>query len=244
MGSAKMALVAACCACALGTAAQASHTIPVLTVCETLRDLDSYTGREVIIVGRSGLTFEGAFMDEQCESDGRILIDGHRWLSMIEQIDSAHENVRQPLMLPADETRLRSKLTQVSGYADRTDTDWGDWVAVYGRIESPIRLEQNHPKSRRGRGYGGNGYGANGTVPARIREISSKTLIPGRSFVAPKRHPPQPHDLPEPPDLPIPFAIPDSPPGWLFLPTYRIHFALTLPSARLTLSLRTARCAL
>ena len=79
-------------------------------------------------------------MDEQCEPDGRILIRGRRWLSMIEQVNSTGDSVVQPLVFPADETSLWTKLTQVSGYAEPTGENW---VAVYGRIESPIQLTQH-----------------------------------------------------------------------------------------------------
>jgi len=34
---------------------------PVLTVCEALRDLKLYNGKDVVIVGRSAWTFEGTF---------------------------------------------------------------------------------------------------------------------------------------------------------------------------------------
>ena len=48
------------------------------------RDIGLYAGKDVVIVGYSGWTFEGRFMHEKCESDDRITIQGRKWLSMIE----------------------------------------------------------------------------------------------------------------------------------------------------------------
>ena len=214
MVNARLALLAACWTYAGGACAQESRAVPVLTVCEILRNLKVYSGKTVVIVARSGWTFEGTFMDEQCEPDGRILIRGHRWLSMIEQVYSTRDNVVQPLVFPADETLLWTKLTQVSGYTEPTGENW---VAVYGRIESPIRLKQHRPRGWNAPSYAGNGYGANGTVPARIREISSKTLIQGHGFFAAPKQLRSLLDLPEPPLLSIPF-VPTPPPVWLSPP--------------------------
>ena len=55
----------------------------MLTVCEALHELAEHNGKNVIVVGRSFYTFEGTFMNEECEVDGRTTIQGKRWLSMI-----------------------------------------------------------------------------------------------------------------------------------------------------------------
>jgi len=212
MVSARLALFAACWTCARGANAQGSRPIPVLTVCETLRNLNVYSGKTVVIVARSGWTFEGTFMNERCEPDGRIVIRGHRWLSMLE-VYSTRDDVVQPMKFPVDENSLWTKLAQVSGYTETTDEHW---VAVYGRIESPIRLKQ---KGRNARGYAGNGYGANGTVPARILGISSKTLIEGHGGGLKQPRPVV--DLPEPPLLSIPFVVSTPPPVWLSPPVFQ-----------------------
>ena len=211
MVGARLALLAACWTYAGGAYAQESRAVLVVSVCETLRNLKVYNGKTVVIVARSGWTFEGTFMDEQCGPDGRILIRGRRWLSMIEQVNSTRDNVLQPLVFPADETSLWTKLTQVSGYAEPTGENW---VAVYGRIESPIQLTQH--LLRGARSYVGNGYGANGTVPARICVISSKNLIQGHGFFSAPKHLRPLLDLSEPPL--IPFVVPASLPVWLFPP--------------------------
>jgi hypothetical protein len=55
----------------------------VPTICEALGNLDRYRGKDVVIVGRYGFAFESPFMGGKCAADGRTLIQGHRWLSMI-----------------------------------------------------------------------------------------------------------------------------------------------------------------
>lgn len=54
----------------------AAQDIPVLTVCEALHELPEHNGKNVIVVGRSFYTFEGTFMNEECEVDGRTTIQG------------------------------------------------------------------------------------------------------------------------------------------------------------------------
>lgn len=171
--------------------AQERIAVPILSVCEALRSLDVYRGRSVVVVGHSGFTFEGTFMDEPCESDKQILIQRRRWVSMIEiGTTQPSKFVEVPeAELPVAPVLLWRKLSEVSGYvppsgqavpsaALNDDSIWGNWDAVYGRIESPVRLKQK----RRGSGYSGNGYGSNGTVPAIIRATRVKTLIRGRGL--------------------------------------------------------------
>jgi hypothetical protein len=214
--------------------ARASPVIPVLSVCETLRSFKLYRGRTVVIVARSEMTFEGSFMDERCETDARILIQGHRWLSMIE-LFSDSDTATQSGAFPVDETLLRAKMTEVKSHADPVQQDQrlaaatvgvqaGDsrdtWVAVYGQIECPARLKPHIPPS--GAHYhniAGNGYGSNGSVPARITAIRLVTLVQGQDpleFIAP-RAPTQreqpPLELSEPPRLSMPLAVPALPPG-------------------------------
>src|ERR1019366_6710591 len=43
-----------------------SVEVPVLTVCEALSDLERYTGKSVIVVGRTTSTDEGSWLDESC----------------------------------------------------------------------------------------------------------------------------------------------------------------------------------
>ncbi len=128
-----------------------------------------------------------AFMSEKCEADDRILIQGHRWLSMI--AFGPTEKRTEPLKaFPVDEAILREKLSQVNSYhatvqgSDPPDLSvnvisLSGWDAVYGRLDSPARLKPHVPPSgSHSRNTPGNGYGANGTVPVRIFVINSKPL--------------------------------------------------------------------
>ncbi len=194
----------AVCVAVAGAYAQESHVVPVVTLCEALQHLDEYRGQAVIVIASSGFTFEGGVMNEPCEPDGRVLIHGRRWLSMIayhyETNGSAHTGT-----IPADEAVLWEKAKQLHDYAawvvpgdspvKVNASQLGSLVAVYGRLESPVHLRPQRP----GRASG-NGYGANGTVPARILAMDSMTLVRGREMFVPKAR--TSHDLPEPPPLP------------------------------------------
>jgi hypothetical protein len=166
----------------------------VLTVCEALRDIGLYAGRDVVIVGVSNWAFEGSFMHEKCEPDDRIAILGHRWLSAIE-LGRADPQASATESFPVDESVLREKLTHVRDYnsAERRGGQpqgsevqgqlrlslSGVWVAAYGRLESPSKLKEPvPPTASNSRNTPGNGYGANGSVPARLRVIESRSIPP------------------------------------------------------------------
>ena len=149
----------------------AAQDIPVLTVCEALHELPEHNGKNVIVVGRSFFTFEGTFVNEECEVDGRTTVQGNRWLSMIafgsresserQRIEWNAEALKQKLKQVQKTTQLRSP--QVSPVIER-------WVAVYGRLEAPQTLRP--PSGSGARFRAGNGYGAGGSVPARLHAIS------------------------------------------------------------------------
>ena len=150
---------------------------PVLTVCEALRDLKLYNGKEVVIVGRSAMTFEGTFLSEDCEPDGRTIVQGKRWLSAIclsaEDQQSSRQNtfrfdeelLRQKLVAMQRTTHLISEqksIPQSNPFADR-------WMAIFGQLVSPMRLLPHRPPSgSQTKNVPGNGYGANGSVPAKL----------------------------------------------------------------------------
>jgi hypothetical protein len=175
--------------CVPATLAQETTIPKVLTVCEALRDLNLYTGKVVVIVGHSGFTFDGTFMHEKCDPDDRILIQGHRWLSMIAV--GAEKPAEQNKTFPVDEGILREKLSQLNEYlSDAQESKPNDrgttitmsmsaWVAVYGTLQSPTRLKPHKPPSAsNSHNTPGNGYGANGSVPAMILVVSSKAVPP------------------------------------------------------------------
>src|SRR5450755_4313167 len=89
-----------------------AESTPVLTVCEALRDLKLYNGKDVMIVGRSAWTFEGTFLSEHCEPDGRTMVQGNRWLSAIYVSGEDQQSRTQP-SVHFDEELLRQKLVEV-----------------------------------------------------------------------------------------------------------------------------------
>jgi hypothetical protein len=180
--------------------APGSPAPPVLTVCEALRDIGLYAGKDVVIVGYSGWTFEGSFIHEKCEPDNRIVIQGHRWLSMMELSRTAPPaKATEPF--PVEESVLRIKLSHLSDYksaelkASQEQPELrgairlslsGAWVAAYGRIQSPSKLEEPVPPAPSNpRNIPGNGYGANGSVPARLLVIKSISVPPLASGLVP-----------------------------------------------------------
>jgi hypothetical protein len=140
---------------------------PVLSVCEVLQRLSACRGKVVVVVARAGWTFEGTFAHERCAPDDHIFIQGHRWLSMLQVRGPDHKG-----QMPVEDAILRAKLQHLRTLAE-ADGDYGAWVAMYGRIESPPRLKPHRPPvGWKGRNRPGNGYGANGSVPARITVLA------------------------------------------------------------------------
>jgi hypothetical protein len=148
---------------------EASVAPPVLTVCDALRNLSGLNGKYVILVGRSFVTFEGGFMNENCESDGQATVEGERWLSMI-ALGRALDRPGNAVEIEWPTSALEKKLAQVQRTTQvRPNSSMERWTAVYGQLEIPRPLRQKPLPGQRS--YTGNGYGANGTVPARIHVV-------------------------------------------------------------------------
>ncbi len=139
----------------------------MLTVCEALHNLAEYNGKDVVIVGISGYTFEGNFMDEGCGPDGRTLIQEHWWLSMI------YLREGRPANVSFDKDLVRRKLEDLMRQAGTSNQPTGPfapkWVALYGRLVSPVKLRPFSPSlNPKMKSISGNGFGANGSVPAEL----------------------------------------------------------------------------
>lgn len=149
----------------------AAQQIPVLTVCEALHELPKHNGKLIIVVGRSFFSFEGSFMNEECEPDGRTTVQGRKWLSMIA---FGPRDSREPIDVRWDPDVLTEKLRQVQQttrlQSPNSSPSIERWTAVYGRLEAPQELRTPSSSGRRYRA--GNGYGANGTVPAQLHTIT------------------------------------------------------------------------
>ena len=60
-------------------------------------------------MGRSFWTFEGSFINEECEPDGAVNVNGKRWLSMI----FFQNGIGGERPFQWDEHALRTKLEQI-----------------------------------------------------------------------------------------------------------------------------------
>jgi hypothetical protein len=107
------------CIIATNACAQNEAPAPVLTVCEALHGLNTCRGSKVVIVGEAGYTFEGTFMEQSCEPDGRIPIQGNRWLSMIAISETGASGVNRGTF-PIDDELLYQKLAALR-QADRNE---------------------------------------------------------------------------------------------------------------------------
>ena len=93
---------------ALFASTAGAQSIPLLTVCEALHDLPKYNGRFVIVVGRAFTTFDGSFMNEECEPGGTITIEGKKWQSMI--AFDFRKTTDRPVTVQWELDRLKEKL--------------------------------------------------------------------------------------------------------------------------------------
>jgi len=59
-------LVLALSVTALWSIADDRADIPVITVCDVMRNMSAYNGRTVIVVGRYASSMEGAWLDAKC----------------------------------------------------------------------------------------------------------------------------------------------------------------------------------
>jgi hypothetical protein len=145
-----------------GDSAPASK-IPILTVCEALRDPGRYAGQTVILVGRSVGTEEGGWLDENCGLN--VVIEGRTYPALISTAYVASD-FGPPPMKPSrfkwDRHALQRALAQVKA---TTRLEYkAQFYAAYGRLEaSPTR-----EITRNGRVGTTVGYGHLGGAPAQL----------------------------------------------------------------------------
>ena len=120
--------------------------IPVVTVCEVMKELPAYNGKTIVVVGRFGSTDEGAWLSEDCTQ--QLVIKGHEWSNSISLSDTVGSTQPPPSLPKAfrwNKNMLFKKLTQVKSttvlrvypefhYSDK-------WLALYGRLETHVPLE-------------------------------------------------------------------------------------------------------
>jgi len=109
--------------------------IPVLTVCQSLRDPARYSGQTVIVVGRSTATSEGSWLDEECGL--KVNSNGRQYPPVISTAYSPGEFAPPPQKTKGfkwDKQLLNRALTEVQ----RTTKlqPGANWYAVFGRLEA------------------------------------------------------------------------------------------------------------
>jgi hypothetical protein len=112
-----------------------TNAIPILTVCDALRDPVRYGGQVVIIVGRSAGTSEGSWLSEDCGL--KVVVGGRAYSTTISTAYVASWFAPPPQLPKAftwDKSALQHALDRV-----KTTTRLGSesyWGAAYGRLET------------------------------------------------------------------------------------------------------------
>jgi hypothetical protein len=128
--------------------------VPIVTVCEALKDPGRFAGATIIVVGRSVGTDEGSWLDEDCGMT--IAIEGRHWPTAISTA-YVRSSFAPPPQMPKhfkwDKRLLRQKLDQVKETTRLRDKSY--WLAVYGRLETQLPLSPE-------------GYGHLNAAPAQL----------------------------------------------------------------------------
>jgi len=117
-----------------------TNAIPILTVCDALRDPVWYGGQVVIIVGRSAGTSEGSWLSEDCGL--KVVVGGRAYSTTISTAYVASWFAPPPQLPKAftwDKSALQHALDRV-----KTTTRLGSesyWGAAYGRLETAPSYE-------------------------------------------------------------------------------------------------------
>lgn len=135
----RTALLAYCICAVLASSALADQSeghqgIPILTVCQALKDALTYSGSIVIIVGSWVGTGEGSWLSETC--DLKVVINGRAyapslWTSYSPSADT--QPPRLPVGFKWDKPAIRQALAEVKR-TTRLQHRSG-WYAVFGRLE-------------------------------------------------------------------------------------------------------------
>jgi hypothetical protein len=153
-----------CASAICGATDRDTQDIPVLTVCQALRDRARYGGQTVIVVGRSVGTSEGSWLDENCGTD--LIIEGRKYSFAISTAYAVSEFATpppKPRGFRWDKRLLKRTLAEVRSTTHLESH--ARWFAVYGRLETatvrtvawgPDRLATT------------SGYGHLGAAPAQM----------------------------------------------------------------------------
>ena len=141
-----------------------SGDVPVLTVCQALRDPARYGGQNVILVGRSVGTSEGSWLDEDCGID--LTIEGRKYPTIVSTAYVVSQFAPPPMKPRGfrwNKPRLKTALAEVKKTTRMRPA--AQWYAVYGRLETAGTRTFVLPD---GRTATTNGYGHLSAAPAQM----------------------------------------------------------------------------
>lgn len=112
--------------------------VPVLTVCEALKDTARYDGKTVVVVGRLDSTSEGGWLNAEC---GFTVRNGGRDFRPSISVTYVVGQVAPPPPLPLgfkwDRGLLREKISEVKR-STKLQYKGERWEAVFGRLETRL----------------------------------------------------------------------------------------------------------
>jgi hypothetical protein len=145
------------------TAASDAQTgaIPILTVCQALREHASYAGQTVIVVGRAFGSEDGTWLDESC---GLGIVFADRTFPAAVSTSYDASETAPPPALPKgfkwDKRAIEKALAEVETTTHLAAKAY--WCAVYGRLEvNPVRqIDLGNGRTAQAIGYGHGGAAA------------------------------------------------------------------------------------
>jgi hypothetical protein len=137
-----------------------SAGIPVLTVCEILRDVGRYDGKPVVVVGQFVATSEGSWLDEECAH--QIFVNGRFWdpnISTAYVVSWVAPPPLKPHGFRWDKRAIQAKVevvkksTSLRVYEDHSSDRW---LALFGRLEAglPQRIILGDGRTELADGFG------------------------------------------------------------------------------------------
>ena len=126
----------------------ADAPLPVVRVCEIMRDLPSYHGKVVAVVGRFSYREPGRFLSEKvCDSTKS---EGHPDPAAIQVLFDSKSAPKPPAVLSFDRSLVHKELelirreTSLASFRFGSQ-DYDRWAVVYGRIEVS---KESSPRSK------------------------------------------------------------------------------------------------
>jgi len=117
---------------------------PVVTVCDVLKDLASYNGKMIVVVGKRTQTGDGAWLAAACPA--KLIVNGLVWANQVWLSSTSIENDAPRPSMPHDfkwddESVIR-KLHEVRRATRLRAVDReNEWTAVFGRLETTLPLQ-------------------------------------------------------------------------------------------------------